>query len=143
MVIWLKTRMMKRLQSLINNQISVNLCRISDLPVPILHQIFIRIRIKDIMRCKSWLDQLSAPYFSEIYSKDSTFKALLLSGSTTTPWSFHLLEISRNGDCFPTPVDLKLPAFVKESSSSRIIGSCNGFLFIYVSITETKTITMC
>ncbi|KAI3468546.1 hypothetical protein Pfo_025209 [Paulownia fortunei] len=109
---------------------------ISALPASLLLEIFFRLPIVVVMKCKlvctAWYKLLSESNFTDDYRRNSTFTHLLLPMNRRTADSssqlLYLLEITENGDCIRRPIKLKLPGWVERKSSEFVIGSCNGLL---------------
>lgn len=109
---------------------------ISALPASLLLEIFVRLPIVVLMKCKSvckaWYNLLSESSFTDYYGRNTTFTHLLLPVNRRTDFStsqlLYLLEITGNGDCIRIPIKLKLPGWLVTKSSEFVIGSCNGLL---------------
>ncbi|KAL0360326.1 UNVERIFIED_CONTAM: hypothetical protein Sradi_3717100 [Sesamum radiatum] len=117
-------------------------CNILDhLPQAILLEIFCRLPIYDVTRCKvvcrAWLNLLSDPNFTNIYTSNTPFTTLLLeemmswSAIGTSSMKLSLLEVSATGEYTRTPLaPIGIPSdhLDYEHTSLVLVGSCNGFL---------------
>ncbi|KAL0360325.1 UNVERIFIED_CONTAM: hypothetical protein Sradi_3717000 [Sesamum radiatum] len=117
-------------------------CNIVDhLPQAMLLEIFCRLPIHDVTRCKvvcrAWLNLLSDPNFTNIYTINTPFTTLLLeemmswSVMNTRSMKYSLLEVSAAGEYTQTPLaPIEIPTnhLDYDHTSLVLVGSCNGFL---------------
>ncbi|KAI3453497.1 hypothetical protein Pfo_010160 [Paulownia fortunei] len=103
---------------------------VSELPTSVILEIFLKLPINSIIRCKcvckSWYKLISDPYFANTYLMNPPFTAIVRSEhrTITNPLddeSFCSLEIGRNALDFPT------------NGIIGIMGSCNGLLCLVKS----------
>ncbi|KAG8375244.1 hypothetical protein BUALT_Bualt10G0080100 [Buddleja alternifolia] len=110
---------------------------IMDVPTAILLEIFLKLPVYAITRCKSvcksWFNLLVStdPYFANVYTRNPPFTTLLLSeecsGNSST--SFFLLEISEDGNnCMRTRFEPRVPDWLDAKSDLCLISSSKGLL---------------
>ncbi|KAG8375241.1 hypothetical protein BUALT_Bualt10G0079800 [Buddleja alternifolia] len=114
---------------------------IMDIPTAILLEIFLKLPVYAITRCKSvcksWFNLLVStdPYFANVYTRNPPFTTLVLSeeGGSRTPGnlstSFFLLEISEDGNNYiRTRLEPRVPDCLDAKSDLFLSGSSKGFL---------------
>ncbi|XP_012838857.1 PREDICTED: F-box/kelch-repeat protein At3g23880-like [Erythranthe guttata] len=114
---------------------------VSELPTSVILQIFFKLSIQDIIRCKcvckSWHNLISEPYFNNTYQLNYPFTSIVRSDhkTVTNPLdhqSFYILEIGLNDEVTPTPFSPNLLDFSGDGIIG-ITGSCNGLLCLVKS----------
>lgn len=110
------------------------------LPDSVTQEIFFRLPIKDVKRCrsvcKSWRTIICDPEFSVVYSNNSNLTPLLYfrtDGRLDSIYHLYLLEISQNGggdDYYLRTriVPNMLPGWFDGHVRFTFVGSCKGYI---------------
>ncbi|KAG8375240.1 hypothetical protein BUALT_Bualt10G0079700 [Buddleja alternifolia] len=109
----------------------VSVSRIEDIPIAILLEIFLKLPVRAIIRCKSvcksWFNLLSTnhPYFTNVYAKNSPFTALVLRRGVLETCR----RVSEDGNsCMRTRFEPRVPDYLDAKSALYLISSSQGLL---------------